>query len=285
MPDFRSYSKKDLEYALQSLCFKPIKSQQLMIETLEKCWQDKRRLVLESVDSNKQRPRKETKKDGKVEKSPSKNGKSQEQDVSAGKCDHAELPRRKRGGPRKSTEASSEVAPQAARKPTKGQRSKAQSANAAEASASIVPEEHYAIAKASTTDVPLLDILPTQSPLETSLTTTERAGQATLSTKEAKITPAAATDEKQAYLLQKITEAIDKEPPTHDATRPSWHEKILMYDPIILEDLAQWLNVTGLGTVGCDDEVWPGLVREWCAARSITCVWRMSLRGVARSRL
>ncbi|KAJ5921393.1 hypothetical protein N7466_009719 [Penicillium verhagenii] len=36
---------------------------------------------------------------------------------------------------------------------------------------------------------------------------------------------------------------------------PTWHEKIMMYDPIILEDLTTWLNVEGLGLIEEDREV------------------------------
>jgi len=31
-------------------------------------------------------------------------------------------------------------------------------------------------------------------------------------------------------------------PRTHDQSRPGWYEKILLYDPIVLEDLCGWLN-------------------------------------------
>ncbi|PVI00394.1 hypothetical protein DM02DRAFT_614386 [Periconia macrospinosa] len=43
-------------------------------------------------------------------------------------------------------------------------------------------------------------------------------------------------------LFPQITSLIRSLPPTTDPTRPSWHEKILMYDPIVLEDLTAFLN-------------------------------------------
>jgi hypothetical protein len=55
---------------------------------------------------------------------------------------------------------------------------------------------------------------------------------------------------------------------------PTWQEKIVMYDPIILEDLTTWLNVEGLGLVGEDREVNTGIVREWCESRGICCCWK-----------
>ncbi|KAJ5514427.1 hypothetical protein N7463_003979 [Penicillium fimorum] len=56
--------------------------------------------------------------------------------------------------------------------------------------------------------------------------------------------------------------------------RPTWHEKILMYDPIILEDFTAWLNIEGLGLVGEDREVGTASVREWCESKGICCCWK-----------
>ena len=60
---------------------------------------------------------------------------------------------------------------------------------------------------------------------------------------------------------------------------PTWYEKILMYDPIILEDLTLWLNTRGLRTVHEDDEVSAIQVRTWCEANGICCLWRGGWRG------
>ena len=57
-------------------------------------------------------------------------------------------------------------------------------------------------------------------------------------------------------------------------SQPTWHEKILMYDPIVLEDFTAWLNVEGLGLVGEDREVSTGSVREWCESKGICCCWK-----------
>ena len=60
---------------------------------------------------------------------------------------------------------------------------------------------------------------------------------------------------------------------------PTWYEKMLMYDPIILEDLTLWLNTRGLRTVHEDDEVGAIQVRTWCEANGICCLWRGGWRG------
>lgn len=107
--------------------------------------------------------------------------------------------------------------------------------------------------------------------------------------------------EDEAVLFAAITRAVTSAPrsrasvsrqsgsrsgcDTGTAPEPSWHEKMLMYDPIILEDFAAWLNSGPLTREGWDDEVWPGLVKRWCESRSVCCLWRVSLRGKERKRM
>jgi hypothetical protein len=89
-----------------------------------------------------------------------------------------------------------------------------------------------------------------------------------------------------------ITKAITKyvAPPTRDHQRdPTWHEKILLYDPIVLEDLAAWLNTEGLGLIGEDREVSALEVRSWCEMKGVCCYaigggWRGNVKGKARAR-
>ncbi|KAJ5988780.1 hypothetical protein N7481_003990 [Penicillium waksmanii] len=61
---------------------------------------------------------------------------------------------------------------------------------------------------------------------------------------------------------------------TGSRSRPTWHEKILMYDSVILEDFTTWLNVEGLGLVGEDREVHAAAAREWCENKGICCCWK-----------
>ncbi|KAJ6092631.1 hypothetical protein N7486_007920 [Penicillium sp. IBT 16267x] len=63
---------------------------------------------------------------------------------------------------------------------------------------------------------------------------------------------------------------------TGSRSRPTWHEKILMYDPIILEDLTTWLNVEGLSLVDEDREVSSWDVRKWCESKGICCCWKQN---------
>ncbi len=86
----------------------------------------------------------------------------------------------------------------------------------------------------------------------------------------------------QPPLSTQITLAITtfKTPPNHNSQQnPTFHQKILMYDPVVLEDLAAWLNTEGFKAIGEDREVGPIEMREWCEERGICCLWRGGWRG------
>ncbi|KIW09199.1 uncharacterized protein PV09_00127 [Verruconis gallopava] len=89
----------------------------------------------------------------------------------------------------------------------------------------------------------------------------------------------------RAKLFPEITAVIKSAPPTGNIKKPSWHEKMLLYDPIVLEDLTEWLNGQGLRVEGKDGELveiscW--MVQSWCEMNSVCCLWREGLRGGVR---
>jgi hypothetical protein len=89
---------------------------------------------------------------------------------------------------------------------------------------------------------------------------------------------------KQSEQFVYITKAVTSAPPSKDPKHPSWHEKMLLYDPIILEDLAAWLNTGQLSKAGYDGEVSPQDVKKWCESKSICCLWRERAGGKQRKR-
>lgn len=91
------------------------------------------------------------------------------------------------------------------------------------------------------------------------------------------------TDE-QSVIFHFITKAVTSAPRSKNPLDPSWHEKMLMYDPIVLEDLTAWLNSGQLDRVGHDAEVSPIDVKKWCESKSICCLWRINLNGQERKR-
>jgi len=108
-------------------------------------------------------------------------------------------------------------------------------------------------------------------------------------------------------IFSSITSHVRSLPPTRDPSKPSWHEKILMYDPIVLEDFTAYLNAktslrtwrratkiqakawnkvqksTGAEEVGIVDgggkvlaiekelEAWQ--VQSWCESMSVCCIY------------
>jgi len=111
-------------------------------------------------------------------------------------------------------------------------------------------------------------------------------------------------------LFPRITSAVRSTPPSRDHKAPTWHEKILLYDPIVLEDLTAWLNTQGVrlevsvprpvkgkgkkkageaddaeGVMDLvQEELQPWMVQKWCEEHSICCLWKEGLRGGVRQR-
>ncbi|KAF1737507.1 Structure-specific endonuclease subunit slx4 [Beauveria bassiana] len=100
---------------------------------------------------------------------------------------------------------------------------------------------------------------------------------------DAELSIAVTTSEKPAS-FEYISKSVTSAPRSKDVSQPSWHEKILLYDPIIIEDLTAWLNCGPLTKAGYDDEVSSGEVKKWCESKSICCLWKVNLRGKERKR-
>ncbi|RAH52756.1 hypothetical protein BO85DRAFT_407100 [Aspergillus piperis CBS 112811] len=88
-------------------------------------------------------------------------------------------------------------------------------------------------------------------------------------------------------LIDQITKAVRAQSATRTASshtqnthtrKQTWHEKILMYDPIPLEEFTTWLNTEGLGLVNEDREVGAGFVRRWCESKGVVCCYRPKRR-------
>ncbi|KAI0409820.1 hypothetical protein F4802DRAFT_2804 [Xylaria palmicola] len=90
--------------------------------------------------------------------------------------------------------------------------------------------------------------------------------------------------DQQTELFKHITKAVTSAPRSQDPSKPSWYEKMLLYDPIILEEFASWLNRGELTRVGYDGEVSPPDAKKWCESRSVICLWRHNIRGKERKR-
>ena len=274
MPDYSAYTTVQLEKQLKVYHFKPIKSRDSMIKLLEKCWEGQNRTALDDLSTNVKSHM----------KSPKKGPVSSQAAVSSPK---------KRGRPRK--DSIEGILPSPAKAKKKVGRPK--KSDTPEIEDSDVPLSQIHTPKKSPRKSPKkskqqpIDEIDDSEPNQTPSPPRRRPSQilspprplqlsssSTISSLET-LPPTSTQD-----LFTHITKAITSLPPTTDPSKPTWHEKILLYDPIILEDLTIWLNTGALGNVGWDGEVEPKIVKKWCEGRGVCCLWRENLRGGSRSR-
>ncbi|KAI9704892.1 MAG: 5'-flap endonuclease [Candelina mexicana] len=287
-PAFEGYPTSRLATELKSYGFKPIKGRDQMILLLERCWEGKHRIALQSLPSNLINPK------------PSRDISSirygaggspqashlapadpnlDESTKSTLRTPRTTLPtgsstKRPRGRPRKIVPLNPLT--EAASKPTSIQ-------NPIPSAHDLVPTKVSKRAK-NAVQATVESHRQSTPPLRrqpTSPSTPGRVDPDPLPIDDTLLlTPAAA----QTHLFDSITKAVTTMPPSTDIKKPTWHEKILMYDPIVLEDLSTWLNTQGLARVGVDREVGAVEVRDWCERNSVCCLWKENLRGGARSR-
>ena len=270
MPDYKGFTDNQLRKEVATYRFKPIKNREAMITLLERCWKSKMSIPLQEVPANVSMPpamaantNTETSKPSSPHKQRGRPPKDSNQVAATAEKIDDVPPKKPRGRPKK--DPTSTTPPK--RKPkTKAPLSEALVAGTDDEIYDSSPPTPSPPKRRSSPKSP--GQLQLSQPLETSATKDAR----TIKGKD------------RTLLLSQITKAVTTFPPTHDIKNLTWYEKILMYDPIVLEDLTVWLNTEGLGRVGEDDEVWPGLVKEWCEERSVCCLWRENLRGGARGR-
>ncbi|KAI5467504.1 hypothetical protein BGZ63DRAFT_477684 [Mariannaea sp. PMI_226] len=295
-PNYDLLTDMQLAKEVRTYGFKPIKKRSAMIAMLDQCWQSKARLgqagihtsttrsavaptstnsassiPLPASDSGK-KPR------GRPRKTSINALEIQEPPPSA---QPPETPKRSRGRPRKDSFGSlSPTSPQRKVKPTLAKKS------------AVV----HSPAKPKKSTNPIIEIPDSESEngldtlsspismVEEMFSSPPPLDLSHPATDDTELSLAASPSDQQAALFSYITKAIKSAPRTTHPANPSWHEKILMYDPLVLEDLAAWLNSGELTRVGYDSEVNPGEVKKWCESKSVCCLWRVNLRGQQRKR-
>ena len=294
MPRFQAYTNNELGKAVAGYGFQAIKNRDAMIVLLERCWESKTRLALQSLTPNTNIPNLAPTSHAVITskpntKSPAKRrGRrsmfdgvpSVEEVLAKTSVEPSVPPAKARGRPRKGTTLPASKASVVVEvgKPTNETSPKPITPTRAKQKAKKPPKDDIEDPNPPPTPSPPRRRTPPSPPQALSL-----ANPALATTKKA---PASTTFSSQTHpdLFAKITEAVTTFPPTHDPKNLTWYEKILLYDPIVLEDLAAWLNTEGLGRVGVDEEVHPVAVRAWCEEHSVCCLWKQNLRGGSRKR-
>ncbi|KAM0217793.1 hypothetical protein ACHAQD_004002 [Fusarium lateritium] len=290
-PNYEGFTDVRLAREIKKFGFKPIKRRSAMIALLDQCWQSKARMVQAGLHTSAKSPAisKTTKKTSSPVTTSSQKrprGRPRKSSLSAPdpqepppSAQPPETPKRPRGRPRKDSLGSSPsiISPRKSKSvsPTKRAAASPRRGKAGKKSVIEIPDsEDNESDFASSPQANLDRMFSSPPPLDMSLTTNDST--------EPPLT-ATPTDQEVA-LFEHITNAVRSAPRTTDPQEPSWHEKILLYDPVVLEDLATWLNTGELSRVGYDGEVNPNDVKKWCESKSICCLWRVTHRGNERKR-
>ncbi|CAG7561320.1 unnamed protein product [Fusarium equiseti] len=320
-PNYEGFTDLRLAREIKKFGFKPIKRRSAMISLLDQCWQSKARLGQASfhttahVTAKSPSAKSKTPKTSKPKTSPKttsspKKATKQTRRNSPSASEPQEpppsaqppvTPKRRPGRLRKdsfdsssATDSPSKRGPGRPRKdsldssPRSPSPPKRKSASPSKRSTSprlgktsqksvieIPDSEDDASNFASSPHTNLEPTFSSELPLDMSLTTSQD-----IESDDLTATPTDA----EAALFEHITNAVKSAPRTTDPQEPSWNEKILLYEPLVLEDLAMWLNTGELSRVGFDGEVNPADVKKWCESKSVCCVARVSLRGKERKR-
>ncbi|TQV96335.1 AT hook, DNA-binding protein [Cordyceps javanica] len=297
-PEFELYTDAQLASAVSSFGFKNIRQRAARIALLDKCWQGKNQICAiprtrsaSTITSARARSPIKVGRATSPVKTPARPesslaSASQPQEPPPSAQQPVSPPKRPRGRPRKvpiSTPSLSESVSACATAvlqsvstaipPSTPKRSKTKSSKlVVEIPDSESDAGEFEAASASPSSVPDETFSPSQG-VDLSLSMDE----------DAELSMAVSPSEKPSS-FEYIGKAITSAPRCKDVNNPSWHEKILMYDPIILEDLTAWLNCGPLTKAGFDDEVSSGEVKKWCESKSICCLWKVNLRGKERKR-
>ncbi|OAQ62930.1 NUDIX family hydrolase [Pochonia chlamydosporia 170] len=278
-PTFEQYTDVELSKKISQYGFKPVKRRSAMIALLDQCWrqighgsQQRGMKTTSTAASPTRRPR------GRPRKNSVDNTQIQEPPPSA---QAPETPKRGRGRPRKDSQPTPT-------KPTASKRITTPTRKRSTKSDATVPQKVLA--------AKVIEIPDSESEVADALGSSPLSSQSSTFSSPEKVNLTMSVDndtelsltmtptDAQTHLFTHITKAVTTAPRTTDPANPSWYEKILMYDPIVLEDLASWLNSGQLSRVGYDEEVNPVELKKWCESKSICCLWKINLRGKERKR-
>ncbi|KAJ4397328.1 5'-flap endonuclease [Gnomoniopsis smithogilvyi] len=283
-PKYETFTDVKLAKEISKFGFKAVKTRTGMIALLDQCWKRKSQVAAagaafstSSLLASPKRKKTDGTSETSVKSPPVKKLRGRAKatvdadSIVAGPSTEAlhTSPKKKQGRPRKNAAAVSQAAsapPKHSPGPSTPKRRKA----AVQAELVVKPSD--------------LD-----SEIESSASAPEHpfspsGGSADVTIEDTEISLNLSATAQQSTLFRHITKAVISAPRTADPENPSWHEKILMYDPVILEDLTAWLNSGELTKLGYDDEVSPQDVKKWCELRSICCLWKGNWHGKERKR-
>ena len=301
-PTYAGFTTYDLQKQLSSFGFKPVKKREKMIELLEKCWEEKHGKedpavkhgdFLSKVHDVSSRPQPKAIKAKKLAKDISVEGETCPQKKSrkrakGDKLDDGASPQKTTKRQKKTAQAKEDLeTPQKVRK-KKGKSKVGSDLGVMDVDEVTSPRVGARGRKTAKANKSIRDITPPPSrpgQANADLGSSEVETSAT-NMQQGKVSRTATPPPSEVVPIgNKIHAAILRQSDgSHGVERnhqrePTWHEKILQYDPIVLDDLTVWLNAQGLSLVNEDREVSPIEVRDWCETNSICCLWKGGWRG------
>ncbi|OJJ86921.1 protein slx4 [Aspergillus glaucus CBS 516.65] len=294
MPRYNAFTEAELSKQVASYGFKAVRGRQKMIDLLQKCWESKHGTSATSngdkqgsLDGSALTKPPETSKDGKTTNTSNKTSGSRPRSKAKSTANpliaddtSAKPPARRRQGSSRPASRSSQKATeslpsqQQRNPPTQQKPSYANVEEIQDSEDEAIPSPNQLLSRYFTHPKPSnqpLAVSPTPSP-------TRHAPSKPKTLPKATTTISRTPEDDEPDLAIQITKAVRAQPNMYSSAggrrSPSWHEKILMYDPIVLEDFTTWLNIEGLGLVSEDREVDAVLVREWCESKGICCCYR-----------
>ncbi|KAL8727159.1 MAG: hypothetical protein Q9181_005807 [Wetmoreana brouardii] len=230
MPNYDGYTDIDLRKAVTALGFKSTLGRKSLIALLQECWQSKTRRALQSLPPNV----------------PAASIPAEDPSEIATKSDS---PAKKRGRPPKektaiSMKTTSEL--ESGISPKKVRRRPRKAAAAKHLKSKIEEKDLCPGLRRQGTEAPAKDGSHSGHASHKNSPRSERGS----SHSPVPLAPVVARSAKSAIqdmdaLFATITKVVRSYAPTHDAKNLTWYERILLYDPIVLEDLADWLNKEG----------------------------------------
>jgi hypothetical protein len=281
-PKYDIFTDAQLAKEVNKYGFKPVKKRTAMIALLDKCWTSKHshsngptaQVAEISSSATTLNPRSKeaaASKTAKTSRGRSRGRPKKDAAVKDGASEDEPSTKRPRGRPKKATDiaTTSSQPPFAASmppppRPVTPPRSKNTVTQPVLEISDSESEDLFSSPEIGVSSPPAVDMSITEDDTEVSL--------------------AMSPTSQESLLFGHITKAVKSAPRSKDPLNPSWHEKMLMYDPIVLEDFAAWLNAGHLDLVGYDGEVSATDAKKWCESKSICCLWKVNLRGKERKR-
>lgn len=266
-PDFESYSTAQLANEIASYKFKPIKKREQMISLLERCWKGKQKTALGAVGGHTL-----------INKTSGEFPLPQPtQNPEAILVASPPMPR---GRPQNNTVVTASVA----KRKTKTKTVRSSPVDETETGVRLTSKRRTKKPTPVPEEISDSDTPPAPSPPRRRASQIRSPPPLPLVTDDIEniTVPLLSPSSQERELFTHITKAVTTAPRSTNPQVPSWYEKILMYDPILLEDLTRWLNTEGLGTVGYDGEAQAVQVKAWCRSKSICCLWKESSRSKSR---